>query len=387
MQGAPKRQVNAEEMLAELKRALESSTPAPLPPPAASTPSRPSSAGRDSWRLQIDRGSDGPIGRPTNLRKPTRRSSRRWKLTAAGLALAGAAAVASLALMDRAPDLPTQELSAAPTAGLARPQNDQAPKPSSDSRSLTGDSRQGAPLQPGALETRPAPADSGPVPAGPKAEVGAPEPVASSVEPAPASPGLAAIPVPSQPIGPDGAPIATTPPTPASTDSAPPLAEAPKTAAPLAATPTVRPDEAPVATTPATPASTDSAPLADAPKPNATPAAPVSNEPARPVTPKIASTKRPHGKATLKKPARSANGSAKPVARIERQSAEPAAPKEAESAPQPAPAAGDPATAAPVTPAAIGQRFADGVTHALGYMIRLPGALVPHPTDPNAGAH
>ena len=27
MQGAPKRQVNAEEMLAELKRALESSTP------------------------------------------------------------------------------------------------------------------------------------------------------------------------------------------------------------------------------------------------------------------------------------------------------------------------------------------------------------------------
>ena len=33
MQGAPKRQVNAEEMLAELKRALDSSARAPNAPP------------------------------------------------------------------------------------------------------------------------------------------------------------------------------------------------------------------------------------------------------------------------------------------------------------------------------------------------------------------
>ncbi len=33
MQGAPKRQVNAEDMLAELKRVVEASTPAPGAPP------------------------------------------------------------------------------------------------------------------------------------------------------------------------------------------------------------------------------------------------------------------------------------------------------------------------------------------------------------------
>ena len=48
MQGAPKRQVNAEDMLAELKRVLESSTRAPdAPPPSASTaPKSSSQAGR-----------------------------------------------------------------------------------------------------------------------------------------------------------------------------------------------------------------------------------------------------------------------------------------------------------------------------------------------------
>ena len=37
MQGAPKRQVNAEDMLAELKRALESSTPPPNAPPLSAS--------------------------------------------------------------------------------------------------------------------------------------------------------------------------------------------------------------------------------------------------------------------------------------------------------------------------------------------------------------
>src|SRR5277367_88113 len=59
MQGAPKRQVNAEEMLAELKRALESSTGAPdASSPAAPTGSKSGSSGREIRRAQIDKRSD-----------------------------------------------------------------------------------------------------------------------------------------------------------------------------------------------------------------------------------------------------------------------------------------------------------------------------------------
>src|ERR1700733_8921704 len=103
MQGAPKRQVNAEDMLAELKQALESSIPAPnAPPPSASTAPKSSapkssSPDRESRRAQIDRGSGRPakanadksIRQPTDLQKSPWPSSRRWKLTAGGLALAG----------------------------------------------------------------------------------------------------------------------------------------------------------------------------------------------------------------------------------------------------------------------------------------------------------
>ena len=235
MQGAPKRQVNAEEMLAELKRVLESSTHAPDgPPPSASTAAKSSSPRRETWRSQIDRKSDRPvkanadssIEQPTDLQKSTRPGSRRWKLTVGGLALAGAAAVCvSFALMNKAPNLPERGLSEATTKGLVGSQNEQTLKPSSDSRSLMQDSQQAAPLQAGALEARPdattAPANNGSVPAGGKAEVDAPSLASSGLESAapaftPAPPSSAAIPVASQMIRPDGLPIATTPSTPAS---------------------------------------------------------------------------------------------------------------------------------------------------------------------------
>jgi hypothetical protein len=404
MQGAPKRQVNAEEMLAELKRVLEASTSAPnVPPPSASTASKSSSLGQESRRSQIDKRSDRPIkanadnsiGQPTDLQKSTRPSSRSWKLTAGGLALAGAAAVcASFALMNKAPNLPTHELSVAATEGLVRSQNEQTLKPSSDSRSRMEDSQQTAPLQAGNLEARPdastAPANNDSVPAGGKAEVDAPHLASSGLESAapaftPAPPSSAAVPVPSQIIRPDGTPIATVPSTPTSTDSAP-LAETPKPAAPSVAPQMVRPDGTPIATVPPIPASTDSAPLTETPKPNATSTASVSNESARPLTPKIDSTKRPPGKTSLKKPAKSAKASAKPVAQVERQSTLPARPKEAESSPPPAQDTGNPTAVAPVTATTIEQRFADGMTHAFSYMMHLPGALVPHPADPNANA-
>jgi hypothetical protein len=146
MQGTTKRQVNAEEMLADLKRVLESSTRAPnVPPPSASALSKFSSLGRESRRSQIDKGSDRPIKanadnsieQPTDLQKPTRPSSRSWKLTARGLALAGAAPIcASFTLMNKAPNLPKRELSVVATEGLVRRQNEQTLEPSSYPHSL-----------------------------------------------------------------------------------------------------------------------------------------------------------------------------------------------------------------------------------------------------------
>jgi hypothetical protein len=42
---------------------------------------------------------------------------------------------------------------------------------------------------------------------------------------------------------------------------------------------------------------------------------------------------------------------------------------------------------APVAAPSVPQRFADGMTHAFSYLMHLPGALVPHPADPNADGH
>jgi hypothetical protein len=443
MQGAPKRQVNAEEMLAELRRVLESSTPAPdSPPPSASTAPKSSSPGRDNRQLQIARRSDRPvkasadssIGQPTDLQKSTRPGSRRWKLTAGGLALAGAVC-ASFALINKSPDPPTHELSVGTTEGLVRSLNGQLLKPSTDVRSLSEDSRQAAPLQAGNLETQPdastVPASQGSVLAGGKAEANAPNLASSGIESTPpaftpvppstpatlapsqvirldGTPTVAAPPTPSStdaapppaqtskpPVPtaaprmakPDKASVATAPPTPSSTDAAPPPAQTSKPPVPTAAPRMAKPDKASVATAPPTPSSTDSASLAEKPKPDATPTGSAPNESARSLTPKIDSKKKSTEKPSVQKPPRSAKASAKSVAQAERQSTEPAAPKEAESAPHPAQETGNPTAAAPVTKTTVQQRVADGVSHAFGYLIHLPGALVPHLGGPSPDAH
>ena len=444
MQGAPRRQVNVEDMLAELKRALESSTRAPdAPPPSASTAPKPCSPGPETPRSQIDNGSGRPdkvnadesTGPRTDLQKSTRPSSRSWKLIAGGLALAVAATICvSFAFMGKPSNLPERELSVAATEGPVRPQNEQTLEPSSSPRAPMQDSQQAAPLQAGNLETRPdartAPLIGGSLPAGGKADIDAPNLASSGLESAaPAFTPLLltqpATPVATQRIGPDGAPIATAPSSPASTDSAhpagtpkpaaetaapqmvkpdkaslatapstpvstdsaPPLAEAPKPAAPTAAPHMVKSNKASVATALPSRASTDSAPpLAQTPKPNATQTASVSNESAEPSTPKIDSKKKPPEKISQQKPAKSAKASAKPIP-AERQSTEPAPPKEAESPPHPAQDAGNPTAVAPVTKTTVQQRLADGVTHAFGYLIHLPGALVPHLGGPNPDAH
>ena len=129
MQGAPRRQVNAEDMLAELKRALESSTHTPdAPPPSASTAPKPSLPGRATGRSQIDNGSGRPAKantdkstRPrTELQRSTRPNSRSWKLIAGGLALAVAATIGvSFAFMGKPSNLPEPEPTVAATG--ARP--------------------------------------------------------------------------------------------------------------------------------------------------------------------------------------------------------------------------------------------------------------------------
>ena len=398
MQGAPKRQVNAEDMLAELKQALESSIPAPnAPPPSASTAPKSSapkssSPDRESRRAQIDRGSGRPakanadksIRQPTDLQKSTRPSSRHWKLTAGGLALAGVAAVcASFVLMNKAPDLAEREPSVAATESLATPQNEQtlepasapgsavpafAPAPLSQAAALVASHRIGPDGEPIATApSTPAAPDSTP-------------PVAEAPKTAAPSAAL-------QAIRPNGPPIATAPPSPAPHDSTPPMAEASKTAAPSAASQMIKPDRAPITTAPSTAASTASAPLAETPKPNATRTASVSNESAGPSAPKIDSKKKPSGKPSLQKSRTSANAPAKAPAPPERQSTEPAPPKEAEKSPQPAQDTGSPTALASVKTTSVQQRVADGMTHAFGYLMHLPGALIPHLGGPNPDAH
>jgi hypothetical protein len=438
MEGAPKRQVNAEEMLAELKQALESSTRAPNAPlPSVSTAPKSSSPRREPRRSQIDRESDHPVKAKTDSsaeprtdpQRWARPSSRRRMLAAGGLALAVAATIGvSFALMNKALDLPERESSVAATEGLVMPQNAQTLKPSSDSRSLTEDRHQSAPLN-----TRPeasiASANNGSVPVG-KGEVDTPNLASSGLEttaPVFSPPPLNSAPVlvPTQRIGPDGAPITKAPSPPVPTVSAPPLAETPKPAAApaasqgvkpegtaipkppptpsptasaslietpnQAATPaasqSLKPDGAAIAKTPSTPAPAASASLSETPKPNGKPMSHASNESTQPSTPKIDSKKKPLEKASLQKPLGSPKPPVRPIVQAERQATEPAQPKEAERSPQPPQGAGNPAQVAPVAAPSVQQRVADGMTHAFGYLVHLPGALVPHFGGSNPDAH
>jgi len=459
MEGAPKRQANAEEMLAELKRVLESAAPASdAAPPAASTAPKPSSQGHKSSQSPIDREresdrsvkakADRPIRRPADLQKWTRPSSRRGKMMAGGLVLGGAAAFfAGAALMNQVLNPPAHEFSAAATAGSVKPQNEQTLGPSSSpgapmpatrpdagaaattggSVSAQGKAQVGAPpLASSGLETAapaftpvppstpavlapsqvirldgtpiatapPAPASA--APAAPPAETPKPaaqkgKPEGAPVATAPLTPdSTASAPPPAetpksaaQKAKPEGAPVATAPPTPDSTASAPPLAETPK----AAAAPQIgKPDARAIAKAPA-PASTDSAPLAETPKPNATPNAHASNEAAQQSTRKADSRKKLLERASLQRRLRSPTPPAKPIARAERQSTRPAQPKEAERSPEPAQGASNPTALEPAKAPSVQQRVADGVTHAFGYLVHLPGALVPRLGGSDADAH
>jgi len=458
MQGPPKRQVDAEEMLAELKRALETSTLAPhVQPPFRSTASKSGSRALESRRSQ------------PQLQGSTRPVWRNWKLTAAGLALAGAVGIGGGFVFMNKGGAPKSELSVAPAEGAARLQDEIAPR-SGGARAPTRKSPDPELLQAGNSAPRnvagAAPATNTPLPAHEATDLDAPNLASFGLESpppvfAPALLGQPATLAPAERIGPDGAPItaarsapasagpapraeapkpratpAPAPPAkpeaakviaapsaPASTGSAPqaetpkpnagptpsppakpdaakvaatpapdsngsaPQAETPKPNPALAPAPPAKPDAAKVAATPA-PDSNGSAPRAETPKPKAAPTEHASNEPERPSTPKIHSRRKPPEKTSPQRLARSAKAAGKPVAEAERRSTEPPArPKEADQALKPAQGAGNPAPVAPVAAPSVPQRLADGVTHAFGYLVHLPGALVSHPADSNAAAH
>ncbi len=410
MQGASRQPVNAEEMLAELKRVVDSSTP----PPSFrhTTASMVSKSGSSVRRAQIDKESERRIqatadisagsGQPTVFRKATTPIARSWKLAAGGLALAGAAMIgATFALMNRAPDLPKRELAGVATEGRVRPQSGgQTVEPSSSAGPLMQDSRPTEPSQVGASETRPdamtTPARGSLLPAWGEAVADAPrqpaslglESVAPAFTPAPAIPAPA--PVGPQTAAQDGAPTATARSAPASTDSALPAARPkPQANATAIAHVPAEQDEAPTATAPSAPASTGSALPAATPKPhaNATATASVSVEAAQPSTPKIDSARKPPGKSSLQRPAKSAKASTTPVVQAERRSPQPAPPNEAESPPPAAQGVGNPTPVATPAPPTMQQRFADGVTGAFSYVVHLPGALLPHSADSSADAN
>jgi hypothetical protein len=364
MQGATRQHVNAEEMLAKLKRVLESSAlPPNFPRSSVSMVSKPGSSGQ---RPEIDKGSDrraeattynSPKSRrPTDLPEAIKPTNRSWKRVAVGAALAGAALIcAAFTLVIKSPNLPGREPSILATEGLIRPQG------GGETLDLTGasppvlNSRPDDLLQSSALQTRadtnttPANTSSLPVEWGAAADV--PQPASfgfESVAPAftPAPPNQAAAPAP-QVASLGGTPTASALSSPASMASA-------------------RPDGAPK------------------PPTRATAPASVSTESARPSTPKIDSTRKPPEKSSLQKPVKSTKTSARPFAQTERRSPQLASPNEAQSPPQAAQDAGKPTTAAAPASPTIGQRFADGVTHGFSYLAHLPGALLPHSAIPNS---
>jgi hypothetical protein len=366
MQGASRQPVNADEMLAELKRLVESSTPPPsFRPSEASMVSKAGSSvrqaqvGRESdRRTQAAANNSAESGQPTASREATTRIARRWKLAAGGLALAGAAVIgATFAFMNRAPDLPKHELAAVATEGPVRLQSGgQTVEPSSNAGPLTQASRPTGPSQAGAMETRP---DASTEPAVSLPDVGE---AAANAPSQPASLGLESV--------------------------APAFTPALANPAPAPAAPQTRAqNEAPTATAPSAPASTGSALPPARPKPPADAIATASAEAAQPSTPKIDAAKKPPGKSPLQRPTKSAKASATPAAQAERRSPQPAPPNKAGSPPLAAQAQGAPTSVATPASPSIQQRFANGVTGAFSYVVHLPGALLPHSANPTADAN
>lgn len=369
MQGAAKQQVNAEEMLAELKQALEASAPPSIPPPPSrsvtsrSGSSRPAPQIDKAGNLRIEPKSSSFVksGKAAGLQKGVALFVRNARWAAGGAALAGLVLIGAIfVLVNKNPNSPKPEASFVAAEAPVKPQIPaETPKPSSGASPAAPENPAPEPSRSSASEALPG--------------AGAASPATGSALPVQ---GEASAVAPPQ-FGALG--LESTPPA---------LPEAAKDAAAPAAPQTPKPEARPAAPAPPTSASTDSARPNETPTPPARPtgAASLSAEPEGPAKPKIDPAKKPLGKPPHEKPAKSAKILARPAAQTEQPSPRPAS-VEAQSPPQPLQETNSPAPAAAPAAPWIGQRFADGMTHGLSYLAHLPGAILPHAPDPNSGAN
>jgi len=390
------RLANAEELLSELKRLLESSGR----PPFAPQPSSPSAsivsastliAAEPQQSTDFDKAHDSADDlrvdgslkrRPADLRdtyaqhrdltrEVTHLRSRRWRLAASGLALGFAAlAGAALALKPAAPG-PKSPSSVVPM----RAQSDVQPL---GAESVVASSDVGGPLmKDGALPDH---MQVGSAETGIEAQESTPRTSAAidAQRPAEGPPRTVA--------------VATTAATPALASVAAGSALAASQTAGLepVRSVVVSPDGTPIARISTN--SADSTSPGETPRPHteAAPTAGIKVESARPPATKIDFSAAPNAskKSVRRTVAKSGKATAGAMAEAPKQPLSPAQPEKTMTSPT-AQAATDPVAATPTvptTPTTFAAQSVGQLTHALAYLTHLPVALIQHATDPNTEA-
>ena len=359
LQADASRQANAEEMLAELKRLLESAER----PPFGSQRSMSSglTAGEPQQTMGFSAEALDPYGRqqdPTDRSTPL--GSRRLRLAASGVALGLAAlAVAGLALKLAAPS-PKSPLPVEPA---------QAQSPVKPGAELGVGSSAGGPLVKFG-----APPDSV---HGAGAEAGSSAAASTPGTPASIDPQAPAV----DPHAAAGATMADTP-APASSPARNALTDLPAASPEPAPSVSSGPDRTPIVAPSVN--SPKSKLLSEAPKPPAaaTKTAGVKGTSAKPPSMKVSATANA-GKAPAKKvEPKSGKAAAGAIAEGPKRALAPLPPeKPAESSA--AQAATEPVAAAPTPPPTFAAQSVGQLTHALGYLTHLPAELLQHVRDPN----
>ena len=393
----PTRQVNAEELLAELKRLLESSRHPPFaPPPSASTVFASASTAaepRQSTEIEKahdstdDLSADGSLKRRSAdlrdtygqhehlTREATHLRSRRWRLVASGLALGFAVVVgAGLALKSSAPAskgplsvVPVQERSVVPMQGQS---NIQPP----GGESVVSSGEVGGPLM-----------KDGPPPE--HMEVGSTEAGTNAKELTAKT--SVAIDAQRPAEGPSAVAVATTVDTPAIASAAAGSALTVSQTARLEPVRSVlvRPDGTPIATISANSTSPSETPN---PHTEAATTAGVRVDSANPSATKIdlPATPTASKKSGRKIVAKSVKATTGAMAEAPKQPLPPVQPEKAVKLPT-AQAVTDQVAAAPTaptTPTTFAAQSVSRLTQAFVYLSHLPVALIQHPTDTNTEA-
>src|SRR5271166_3549662 len=390
------RQVNAEELLSELKRLLESSgrppfAPQPPSPSASIVSASPLGSAEPQKSTRFNKAhedtdtlsADGSLERrPADPRdtygqhqdltgEVTHLRSRRWRLAALGLALGFVALVrAGLALKAAAPG------SKSPVSVVPMQAQSNVQPPSAES--VVASSDVGGPLMKDS-----APPDH--------TQVGSTEAGSNAAESTPET--SAAIDAQRPAEGPNAMAVATTADMPALASAATASALTAFQAAGLEPVPSgpVRPDGTPIARISTN--SADSTSPAEAPKPHAEAVATsgIKLGSAKALAKKIDLSATPNAskKSERKIVAKSGKATAGAMAEAPKQPLSPEQPETTVKLPTAQEAATDPVAAAPTaptTPITFAAQSVGQLTHAFAYLTHLPVALIQHTTDPNTEA-